>query len=103
MLAINAARETPFRSSSMTQRSPSSVAVPGASHPSRDAIASAPPASGARSSRNRDEKKWMWASLIIRRLEVGGWRLEVGGWRLEVGGWRLEVGRGFGPFIAIRS
>ena len=28
--------------------------------------------------------------LLLRGVEVEGWRLEVGGWRLEVGGWRLE-------------
>jgi hypothetical protein len=64
MLAISAARETSWRSSSTAQRSPRSVAVPGGSHSSRAASASAPPASGASSSRKREEKKWQCASLI---------------------------------------
>ena len=57
MLAISAARETPWRSSSAIQRSPSSVGVPGGSQWSLAAISSPLPASGASSSRKRDEKK----------------------------------------------
>src|SRR3954463_8390987 len=64
-LAISATRETWCLSSSAIQRSPSSVGVPGASHCSRRAIASAPPPSGAVSSRKWEEKKWQWASFSI--------------------------------------
>ena len=68
-LAMRAARVTPCRSSSATQRSASAAGVPGASHPSAagrsTAGSRAGGAAGSRPSvaKNPAEKKWQCASL----------------------------------------